>query len=228
MRIIKIASIVIAVILILQILAVGINILQNGPGKWDGRTVDEILGIETEKATVADIEKLSKSDVMQLFFAADSPVFINMKGEYKAKLVPVGIFYNVSEYYSHHFMGPGRWEAKCFYPIEERKGQGYNLFTVFDDGKSKSVRTLRMDTFVGPSKFDSKVSFHLVYKAYNKDKNESMCDEIRRINDNLYIGLGYLTWNLGTYNPTPFVLYGESAQWVGPDKTDNKITIENK
>ena len=222
MKILKKVLIVIALLLLLQMLLLGTNILQNGFAGPDGRTVNKILGVSAENATVADINKLSKSDVMQLFYAADAPAFAKMKGEFKAKLIHVGIFYGISEYYAHNLMGPGHWEAKCFYPFEEKKGQGYNLFTVNMNGKSENVRTLRMDTFTGPSKFDKKESFHLVYEAYNNDKNNSMRDEIRRINDKLYIGLGYLTWNLGTYNPTPFVLYGEPAQWVGPDNDENK------
>jgi len=82
---------------------VTINILQNGIGGWDGRTVEEILNKSAETATEEDIEKLSKSEVMQLFYA-----------------------------------------------------------------------------------------------AHNKGRNHAMRDEIRRISDRLYVGLGYLTWNLGT------------------------------
>ncbi len=217
MKIIKKISIVIAVILIIQILVVGINILQNGFGGWDGRTVDEILGVKAEHATVADIDKLSKSEVKQLFYAADAPVFTKIKGEYKAKMVPAGILYKVTEFYAHNLMGPGHWEAKGFYPFEKRKGQGYNMFTLRTDGESKSIRTLRMDTFMGNSIFDDKESFHLVYEAYNDDHNHTMRDEIRMINERLYIGLGYSIWNLGAFNSAPFVLYGEPAPWVGPD-----------
>ena len=38
-------------------------------GGWDGRSVEKILSVPPEKATLADIEKLSKSEVMQLFHA---------------------------------------------------------------------------------------------------------------------------------------------------------------
>jgi len=201
-------------------LVVGINILQNGSGEWDGRSVEQILGVKAENATADDIDKLSKSDVMQVFFATDAPSFAEMNGEYRARLVSAGILYKCNEFYAHHLMGPGHWEAKCFSPFEKNRGQGYNLFIAKESGKEKAVRTLRMDTFNGKSNFDNKGSFHLVYEAYNTDQNRSMRDEIRKINDKLYIGLGYLTWNLGTYNPSPFVLYGEPGKWVGPDKDE--------
>ena len=53
-------------ILVVMLLAlVFVNILQNGTGGWDGRSIEKILGVPPQQATVADIEKLSKFDVMQ-------------------------------------------------------------------------------------------------------------------------------------------------------------------
>ncbi len=217
MKILKRIFVIIAVILIIQILVVTINILQNGIGGWDGRSVDEILKVEAEKATIENIEKLSKAEFFQLFYAAEAPVFTKVKGEYKARLVPAGILSSINEYYAQNFMGPGQWEAKSFFPYEKRKGRGYNVFTVTDNGKSKKVRTIRMDTYIGKSSFDDKESFHLVYAAYNDNHNRTMRDEMRRINDRLYIALGYSILTLGAINPSPFVVYGEPGQWVGPD-----------
>ncbi len=207
-----------AVITVISVLLMAINVMQNGFGGWDGRSMDDILGVPAEKATPGDLQKLSKSEVMQLFYAADTPEFTSMNGEYKAKLVSVGILSVISDYYGHHLMGPGHWEAKAFFPFEKDRGWGYNLFTVKKDGDSGIVRTMKMDTFAGRSRFDEKDSFHLVYKAYNKGRNNSMRDEIRKINDTLFIGLGYVSWNLGKLNPSAFLLYGDPDQWVGLDK----------
>ena len=77
---------------------------------------------------------------------------------------------------------------------------------------------MKMDTFIGRSRFDEKDSFHLVYEAYNRGRNHSMRDEIRRINDKLFIAVGCLKWNLDTLNPSPFILLGEPEPWVGPDE----------
>jgi len=208
----------IGVMIALSVLLTVINVIQNGLGGWDGRSMDDILGVSAEKASPEDVEKLSKSDVMQLFHAADTPEFTEIKGEYKAKLVSVGILSFVNDHYAHHLMGPGHWEAKAFSPFEKDKGWGYNLFTVGKGADSGIVRTMKMDTFVGKSRFDEKDSFHLVYKAHNKGRNNSMRDEIRKINDRLFLGSGYVTWSLGKLNPSFFLLYGEADQWVGPDQ----------
>ena len=167
-----------------------ISVMQSGIGGWDGRSMEDILGVPAEQASSEDVEKL----------------------------VPVGILSFVNDFYAHHLMGPGHWEAKAFSPFEEDKGWGYNLFTVEKDTDSGIVRTMKMDTSVGKSRFDEKDSFHLVYKAHNKGRNNSMRDEIRKINDKLLVGLGYVTWSLGKLNPSFFLLYGEADPWVGPDE----------
>ncbi len=201
----------------LLVLFTVISVMETGLGRGDGRSMDEILGVPSVKALPEDVARLSKAAVMQLFYAADTPGFADMKGEYRAELVSVGIAAPVSEYYGHHLMGPGHWEGKAFFPFQKDKGWGYNLFTVKKGEAFAITRTMKMDTSVGKSRYDDKDSFHLVYKAYNKGRNNSMRDEIRKINDKLFLGLGYVSWNLDKWNPSFFVLYGEAEDWVGLD-----------
>jgi len=208
--------IIIGIIIGLQVSVVAINILQNGSQEWDDRSISEILGKAAERATAADIDKLSKSDVLQLFYAAEAPRFSEMKGEFKAKLVKTGLMYPMNYFYAHTLMGPGHWEAKAFFPFEDEKGWGYNLFSKVENGNSVFKRIMKMHTHIGPSRFDNKDSFHLVYAAYNGGLNHSMRDEIRKINETLYLGFGCLAWSLDMMNPCPFVLYGNPSEWVGP------------
>jgi len=205
-------------VLALLALLTAIQVWQTGSGGSDGRDLDAILGVPAEQATPEDVERLSRSDVMQLFHAADAPPFGNLKGEYEARLVPTGVLSFLNETYAHHWMGPGHWEGKAFSPSGKDQGRGYNLFTAGRDADARTVRTMKMDTSLGPSRFDAKDSFHLVYEAHNRGRNRSMRDEIRRINDTLYIGLGYVSWNLGKHNPSFFLLVGEPDPWVGPDE----------
>jgi len=200
-----------------QVLLTGINILQNGGRTWDGRSPDAILGVPAGEATVEDVENLSKADLMQLFFATAAPEFTSMWGEYRARMVPTGVQAFVNEAYAHYVMGPGHWEAKAFFPFHARKGWGYNLFRLEGNDLPKTLRTMKMDTSVGPSRFDGKDSFHLVYAAYNDGLNHTMRDEIRKINERLFIGVGCLAWNLDTMNPAFFLLHGDPEPWIGPD-----------
>jgi hypothetical protein len=75
-----------------------------------------------------------------------------------------------------------------------------------------------MDTYIAKSNIDRKDSFHLDYSQYNKDMAGLIRDEVRKINDELYIGMGYLMFPGGSLNPTPFILHGKFRKWVGPDK----------
>jgi hypothetical protein len=45
-----------------------------------------------------------------------------------------------------------------------------------------------------------------------------MRDEVRKVNDNLFLGLGRQTVTGGKWNIFPFVLMGPPEPWVGPDE----------
>jgi len=221
MRLIKKILLVMVIIVGINLVLMGINILQNGLGGWDGRSMGDILGVPAEKATLKVVEKLSKSEVMQLFYAAPAPEFASMKGEYRAKLLTVGVMAFATKLFTHNLFGPGHWEGKAFFPFEKDKGWGYNLFALIDEGGKPLIsRTRKMNTYVDKSNIDDKDSFHLDYSPYNTGMVHSMHDEIRRINATLYIGMGYMAAGGGSINPAPFVLYGKPAQWLGPDKKD--------
>lgn len=126
-----------------------------------------------------------------------------------------GILASGAAYFPHHFFGPGRWEGKAFNPTGENRGYGYNLF---QDAGGKIYRTRRMDTEIGLSDYDGKPAFKLNYGAYNSGTVHSMRDEVRRINDDLFLGLGYMALGGGKINPAPFALVGPAKAWVGVDQ----------
>ncbi len=214
MNILKKFFIVTGIILLINFGLTGINILQKGIGGYKGKKPSEILGVPAENATLNDMKKLSKSDLMQLFYSTKPPKFSDFKGEYQAETLPVGILSPAADFYTHNFFGPGRWIGKAFLPHEKNSGKGYNLFK---DKNSKIHRTREMDTFIEKSEIDDNNSFHIVYKAYNSGMIHSMHDELRKVNDNLIIGMGYMLAGGGSINPAPFVLSGTPKEWVGPD-----------
>ena len=208
---------VLAVLVVLNLLVTGVNILQNGGSGWDGRTLEQILGVPPEQATLADIQHLPKSEVMQLFHAATPPSITDLQGEYRAANLAVGIMAPAAEFYTQHFFGPGRWLGKGFMTAAARKGMGYNVFK--EAGDSGIVRrTRRMQTSVAISVFDKKESFHLDYSPFNRGVVHGMRDELRKINADLFIGMGYMPIGGGSINPGPFVVYGPPKPWVAPDE----------
>jgi hypothetical protein len=114
-----------------------------------------------------------------------------------------------------------KWIGKAFKPASDSSGQGYNIFEEKTKSGTRILRLRKIDTNLAPSKIarDNKNSFQINYSRYNKGTVHSMRDEIRKINDNLYIGMGYMGLGGGSANPAPFALVGKPSPWVGPDKS---------
>jgi hypothetical protein len=195
-----------------------INILQNGIGGYKGQDMEAILGQEVTRAGVSDLIRLSKAQLMQLFYAAPAPGKEDLDGEYQAQLIPVGVLAGPTAVFTHRFFGPGRWVGKAFKPLKNTPETGYNLFQSTKAGGVKKVHRARsMRLFVGPSRIDTQDSLHLDYSPFNAGVVHSMHDEIRRINSELYLGMGYMGMGGGPINPAPFVVYGPAEPWIGPD-----------
>jgi len=201
------------VTLVLVFLVSGINVMQNGFGS-ENLDPEKILNKALIDVTREDVLKLSKSDFVQLFYALPAPAIDELNGEYKAVNLPAGIMAASVQFYTDHFFGPGKWTGKAFRSIDGKKGEGYNIFSKKKDGTLVRNRTRKIDTHVGPSVFDENNSYHLIYGKYNSFPVDSMCDELRRVNKNIYVGLGYMAAGGGSINPSPFIVYGEPGPWV--------------
>jgi hypothetical protein len=163
---------------------------------------------------------------MQLFYAASAPDSDDLDGEYQARLIPVGVLAGATAFYTHHFFGPGRWLGKAFKPLKSPAEKGYNLFIAGSPAKQETVaRTRSMRTYLGLSKLDRQESLHLDYSPFNTGLVHTMHDEIRRINADLYLGMGYMALGGGSINPAPFVVYGPAKAWVGPDPGSDREKI---
>ncbi len=206
-----------------------INILQAGKRSPDGRTIGDILGVDPENATWEDVEKLSRADTMQLFYAANAPDFSSMKGEYAARVLSGGVLGNPTALFTHHVFPTGKldlkthWEGKAFLPPQDGESWGYNIFSRKHAGGAVEVfRTRKMRTYIGPTRLgkDGKNSLHLDYSPFNRGIVHTMHDEVRQVNERLFICAGYMTPFGGPLNPGPFVLMGPPTEWVGPDEDE--------
>ena len=187
-----------------------INIMQKG-GAYSNKSMNEILGISSEKADVKQILALSKSDFIQLFYSAPAPDAENFYGEFSAVNHPGGIMAPAVQVFTDNFFGKGKWSGKKFTPLKNNAGEGFNIFIKkksSTEAPNERMLERKMKTYIGKSVYDNKDSYHLVYKSYNEDIIvSSMRDEIRKINGNLYIGLGYMGLGGGAINPSGFILY---------------------
>jgi hypothetical protein len=197
MKVFKKILIVLGIFIFIMVTLNGINIFQAGSKEPDGRSMAQILGIDPQTATYDDVEKLSRKDKMQLFYAAKTPDFKTFNGEYEARLLSGGILGNSSALFTHHVFATGmitmgtRWTGKAFKGNTEDSGQGYNIFS--KKTSDENIATLRirpMKTSMGASKVgkDGKKSFLVNYSSENTGTIHSMRDEIRQINANLFIG----------------------------------------
>ncbi len=214
-----------------------------GANPYLGKSLQSIIPKEREAITVEDLRKLNRQQLIGVFHQLVSPEVGEMRGEYRAMLLDSGNAVNRFLSVLFLYFTWGMWQHKAFEPFSERHGHGYNTFlttlsrvpeNVFLAGAAsllglvkaflgshapqRMVRMMCNKTFIGPSRFDGRTSFHLVYKDYDSFYTSTMKDEVRKVNDSLFLGLGTLTVTGGTRNIFPFVLMGPPDPWVGPDE----------
>ncbi len=204
--------------------------------------IDTYLGKPLKDYVYEDLMKLKRNQLMNLFSLLDAPAMSEVRGEYRAALLDSGYVINSFLAWLYLFFTWGTWLHKAFEPLGERHGHGYNTFITtqsalyencFAAGFMKIVsiarslfrlnspqrlaRIMLNKTSIVSSVFDGRPSFQLSYRDYNTFYTNTMTDEVRKINDSLYLGIGRLTITLGKFNPMPFVLMGPPDPWVGPD-----------
>lgn len=153
---------------------------------------------------------------MQLFFAAPCPACDELAGEYQGQNHPAGIISIPAGFFLDHFFGPGKWVGKAFRAAGATSGCGYNLFAqTGPDGRVNTRRARKIATAIGSSVFDGGRSFLLDYGVHNRGAFSFVRDELRKVNSELFIGLGYLAIFGGTGFASPFVIFGKPKDWVG-------------
>lgn len=210
------------------------------PNPYMGQALGSIIPKDREEITRDDLLKLDRRQLAGVFHQLVSPEAREINGEYRAMLLDSGNAFNrFLSMFTLYFIW-GTWTHKAFEPLGDRHGHGYNIFqtdlpcapeNIFHalalriaqvlklrkTTQVQTVRIIRSTTHVGDSMFDNRTSFHLVYKNYNDFPVSTMHDEVRKVNDTLYLGLGILTVTGGKRNIFPFVLMGPPKKWMGPD-----------
>ena len=120
--------------------------------------------------------------------------------------------------------GHGYWLGKAYQSDATGRGEGYNVW-MRDLGSSD--RWLRFGTSIGPSAFDDKPSLVMRYAAFdNASGAANLVDEIRKLSDGLYLGLGVADLpDGGRSQPGPFVLSGPVQKWTGVDDPEAEAQL---
>lgn len=203
---------ILAVVLGILAILTFIHILQTGIKGWAGKSIEDQMGKPAIELVYNDIKRLSKYKLTQLFYAAHPPKLNELNGEVKGKLAPVGAVFFMGSFFTYFIYGKtDTWIGKGFKKSNVSPSNGYNLFRSHKD-KNEIIRKRKISTYIMESKLDNKPSYFLDYGPYNSGLVHLFRDELRKINDKLYIGVGYLTFPGGSIVNFPFFLYGEIVE----------------
>ncbi|MDA8138981.1 MAG: hypothetical protein M0036_10045 [Desulfobacteraceae bacterium] len=189
-----------------------------------------------------DLMHLRRAELMELFRRLDAPAMAEMRGEYRAALLDCGHVINTLLAWPFLYFLWGTWQHKAFEPLGDDHGHGYNAFITTQprlhenyfkalfmklaslalsffrpSNPQRLARLMLNKTAIVSSVFDGRPSFQLSYREYNSFFTNTMTDEVRKVNDHLFLGIGRLTIIFGKFNPMPFVLIGPPDPWRGPD-----------
>jgi hypothetical protein len=162
----------------------------------------------------ADLRQLRLQQLMDLFRRLDAPDLDEMNGEYEAVMLDAGAAWRTRLANLAVDLG-GKWLGKAFQPLDHERGHGYNTFLRWD---GNTAREVRIHTRIAPSRWDRRPSLHLYYRALNRFPASTMQDELRKINERCYLGIGFLWATLGPLNKFAWALSGRPAPWIGPDR----------
>ncbi|MFP4476617.1 MAG: hypothetical protein ACLFOY_13755 [Desulfatibacillaceae bacterium] len=170
---------------------------------------------------VPELFNMPRRRIMDLWLSLDPPNFEEMDGEYAAHLLDQGDrFTNI---FSNSMLSlpvlHGLWLGKAFTPADGYPGHGYNMFR----SMGNVVRKYRMKTGIVPSRFDSRPCFELHYATYrNLCGFVHMVDEVRKVGNGLYLGIG--TWGFTEKQrniPLPFLLTGPMTPFSRADRQES-------
>ena len=210
------------------VVLVGVSLLIGGIAAADTDAAERSFPL-TEKWSIEKLLSLSKEQVIAIWKTLDPPQFSELDGHY------MGVIPNAGDPATQEATGDvmynensriGFWLGKAYKPTSATKGEGYNRWRLPND---TIIINQRFGTELGKSLIDGRPSFMMYYGHFRhelipKGTENTLTDEIRKLDDNIYIGMGTVKLEDGSRsNPGHFVLVGPTDSWVGvPDPTMEK------
>lgn len=161
----------------------------------------------------AVLHERSTDELLQMFATLEAPCMAEMQGEYAARLLsqPFWLATVIGRAALENPFQP--WLSKAFRPLDDESGRGYNTFLQ----GGRVIQRFPMLTLTGPSRFDGRPAYQLVYRHFHSACGAiHMVDEIRRAAPGLYLGMGtYGFTDAQRRIPYPFVLEGPVGAYRG-------------
>lgn len=137
-----------------------------------------------------DLSLLDVEETVEVFRTLEAPTLEEMNGKFRGRIqsfptLSKKLFWTIA---SNNPIFPGIWRGKSFRTVDKVSGRGYNTVWRLPGGR---VDIWPMETRIGPSYFDGRPSFQLVYRAFDHYAGDiHMLDEVRRLDHGRYLGIG--------------------------------------
>jgi hypothetical protein len=146
--------------------------------------------------TVEKLRRLGTAGHLELFKTLSAPSVLEMQGEFRGHYFGAdghSVCNALWQITSNRNWTSGRWLGKSFLADSDADGHGFNNLSRF----GVRVRRWPMKTGIGASRYDNGEVFALNYRHYLSAASiVSMQDEIRKVGEGLYLGVGH--WQLPT------------------------------
>ncbi len=189
--------------------------MENTGSAVNGQSAEQSFPV-TENWSVEGLLAMSRQDVLDLWRDAPGASLQDMQGHFMGLIPNAGDSKQQREtgVFMYNEVSPngGYWLGKAFTKTGENEGEGYNRFRQSDG----TIRfTQRFTTEVGPSVVDGRPSLLMYYGAFNS-RSGNIVDEIRKLDDWIYLGIGTNLQKDGQRSePGHFMLVGPTDRWVG-------------
>jgi hypothetical protein len=172
-----------------------------------------------EKWTIEKVMALGREEVIELWKTLPAPDFEELTGEYTGHVPDGGdekLRAQVAKVMFNESSALGFWLGKAYKALSPTKGEGYNCWRKPGD---RVVRNLRFGTEAGTSLIDGKPALIMRYGDFkNPSGDADLTDEIRKLDDGLYLGVGTTATPDGKRSPPGhFALSGPIGRWLGVD-----------
>lgn len=136
--------------------------------------------------TAEDLRRLRRNEIKEVFSSLPAPSLRELHGEYEAEFLDQGdpVRNSMVKLFYHTAL---RWRGKAFAPVNSYLGWGYNTF---GEDRESPNQSLPMLTYRAPSACDANESLIVDYSSTVSGTMRVMRDEIRRVGENVFLGIG--------------------------------------
>ena len=168
----------------------------------------------TSNWSIEQLLALSRDDVIEMWGNLPAATLTELQGHFMGLVPNAG--HRDSQTATSAFMYDenserGYWLGKAYRQTGPNEGEGYNRWR---RPGGKIVRNARFTTEVGKSLLDGGESLLMYYGAFRKEA-PTFVDEIRKLDDYIYLGVGSTLDENGHREPGHFILVGPTDEWVG-------------